>query len=84
MGKKLIINCFPVEDIVQAHYTAQIIANFCRTDAYDFKGNQLPILSTYIPTRFRATKNGTLKSVAPALKKAKAPQKKAGVQKTAT
>ena len=82
-GKKLVINCFPVEDIVQAHYTAQIIANFCRTDAYDYKGNQLPILSTYIPTRFRATKSDGLKSVAPALKKAKAPQKKAAPQKMA-
>ena len=83
-GKKLIINCFPVEDIIQAHYTAQLLANFCRTDAFDFKGNQLPILSTYIPTRFRVTKSDGLKSVAPAMKKAKAPQKKAGAQKTAT
>ena len=83
-GKKLIINCFPVEDIIQAHYTAQILANFCRTDAFDYKGNQLPILSTYIPTRFRATKSDGLKSVAPALKKAKASHKKAGTQKAAT
>ena len=47
-GKKLIINCFPVEDIIQAHYMAQLMANFCRTDAFDYKGNQLPILSLLV------------------------------------
>ena len=77
-GKKLIINCFPVEDIVQAHYTAQILATFCRTDAFDYKGSQLPILSTHIPARFRVTQGDTLKSVAPKIKTAKAQQKRAG------
>ena len=81
-GKKLLINCFPVEDIVQAHYTAQLLATFCRTDAFDFKGNQLPILPTHIPTRFRAGRSESLKSVAAAMKKAKAQQKRAGAQRT--
>ncbi len=76
-GKKLIINCFPVEDIVQAHYTAQILATFCRTDAFDYKGSQLPILSTYIPTRFRVTKGDNLKSVVPKMKTAKTQPKRA-------
>jgi len=71
-GKKLVINCFPMEDIIQAHYIAQLLATFCRTDASDYKGNQLPVLSTYIPTRFRASRGETLKSVASTLKKAKA------------
>jgi hypothetical protein len=83
-GKKLIINCFPVEDIIQAHYMAQLLANFCRVDAFDYKGNQLPILSTHIPTRFRVTKGDSLKSVAAKMPKTKTQSKKAGAQKTAT
>ncbi len=71
-GKNLVINCFPVEDIIQAHYTAQILATFSRTDAFDFKGNQLPILSTHIPSRFRVGRKNELKSVAATLAKAKA------------
>ncbi len=81
-GKKLVINCFPVEDIIQAHYTAQLLATFARTEAYDFKGSQLPILPTYIPTRFRAGRGTTLKSVASTIKRAKGPQKRVGVQRT--
>lgn len=81
-GKKLVINCFPVEDIVQAHYTAQLLATFCRADAFDFKKNQLPILPTHIPTRFRVGRGETLKSVASTMKKAKASQKRAGAQRT--
>lgn len=79
--KKLVINCFPVEDIIQAHYTAQILATFCRADAFDFKKNQLPILPTHIPTRFRVGRGEALKSVATTMKKAKASQTKAGGQK---
>jgi len=83
-GKKLVINCFPVEDIIQAHYTAQLLANFCRTDAFDYKGNQLPILSTHIPTRFRVTKSENLQPISSTAKKPKAQQKRAGTQKTTT
>lgn len=71
-GKNLVINCFPVEDIIQAHYTAQILATFSRSDAFDFKGNQLPILPTHIPTRFRAGRKNELKSVAATLAKVRA------------
>jgi hypothetical protein len=81
-GKKLVINCFPVEDIIQAHYTAQILATFCRADAFDFKKNQLPILPTHIPTRFRIGRGEALKSVASTMKKAKASQKNAGGQRS--
>ena len=84
-GKKLIINSFPVEDIIQAHYTAQLLATFCRVDAFDYKGNQLPILSTHIPSRFRVKKDEALKSVASKMKKPKsapkAAPKKSGAQK---
>lgn len=73
-GKKLVINCFPVEDIVQAHYTAQLLATFSRSDAYDFKGNHLPILSTHIPSRFRINGGQSLKSVASKMKKPAAQQ----------
>ncbi len=78
--KKIIINCFPVEDITQAHYTAQILATFCRTDAFDFKGSQLPILSSYIPARFRVSHGDAPKLVVPQGKKAKAQPKKADVR----
>jgi len=81
-GKKLVINCFPVEDIIQAHYTAQLLGTFCRTDAFDYKGSQLPILSAHIPTRFRASRTENLKSVSSTIKKVKAPQNRTGTQKT--
>jgi hypothetical protein len=80
-GKKLVINCFPVEDIIQAHYTAQLLATFCRAEAFDFKKNQLPILPTHIPTRFRIGRGEALKSVASTMKKAKTAQAKAGGRK---
>jgi hypothetical protein len=80
-GKKLVINCFPVEDIIQAHYAAQLLATFCRTDAFDFKKNQLPILPTHIPTRFRAGRKEALKSVASTMKKVKDQQKQSGPQR---
>ncbi len=81
-GKKLVVNCFSMEDIVQAHYTAQLLATFARTEAFDFKGSQLPVLPTHIPTRFRAGRGGSIKSVASTMKKAKASQKGAGTQRT--
>ncbi len=74
--KKLVISCFPLEDIVQAHYAAQLLATFSHADAFDFKGNTLPTLSSHIPSRFLAHKGQSVKSVATAMKKAKA-QKKA-------
>ena len=73
-GKKLVVNCFPVGDIVQAHYAAQLMATFTRSDAFDFKGNQLPILSTHIPSRFRVGQKNNIKSVAATMAKAKAKQ----------
>jgi hypothetical protein len=80
-SKNLVINCFPVEDIIQAHYTAQLLATFSRTDAFDFKGNQLPILPTHVPTRFRAGRSESLKTVASTMKKSKAPQKGASTKR---
>jgi hypothetical protein len=80
-SKNLVINCFPVEDIIQAHYTAQLLATFSKTDAFDFKGNQLPILPTHVPTRFRAGRSETLKPVASTMKKSKAPQKGVGTKR---
>ncbi len=80
-GKKLVINCFPVGDIVQAHYAAQLLATFCRADAFDYKKSQLPILPTHIPTRFRAGRGEALKSVAATMKKAKAQKKSVGAKR---
>ena len=77
-GKKLVINCFPVEDIVQAHYTAQLLATFCRTDAFDYKGSQLPILSTFIPNRFRVNKGRYPQVCFPRNEESQGPAKKTG------
>ena len=52
-SKKTYINCFILEDIIQAHYMAQLLASFTNSPAYDFKGKQLPPLKSYVPTRFR-------------------------------
>ena len=75
--KKLMINCFEVEDIVQAHYVAQLLATFSRADAFDFKGNELPVLPTHIPSRFMANQNKSLKSVKSSMKKPKGQKQKA-------
>ena len=52
-AKKIYVNCFILEDIVQAHYTAQLLASYTSSDAYDFRGKKLPPLKSYVPTRFR-------------------------------
>lgn len=52
-SKKTYINCFILEDIIQAHYMAQLLASFTNSFAYDFRGKQLPPLKSYVPTRFR-------------------------------
>ena len=51
--KKVYVNCFILEDIVQAHYMAQLLAAYTNCHAYDFRGKQLPPLTSYVPTRFR-------------------------------
>lgn len=79
-GKKLIVNCFPVEDIIQAHYTAQILATFCRADAFDFRGSQLPILSTHIPARFRVSRADSPKPLIPSEQTTKVPSKNVDVE----
>ena len=81
-GKKLVINCFSVGDILQAHYVAQLLATFCRADALDYKKKELPTLPTHIPNRFRAGRSEALRSVASTMKKNKASQKSAGTQRT--
>jgi len=53
---KTYINCFILEDIVQAHYMAQLLASFTNSFAYDFRGKQLPPLKSYVPTRTAAAK----------------------------
>jgi hypothetical protein len=53
-AKRESINCFPLDDIVEAHYVAQVIAAFTRARAYDIKGNVLPMLRNYIPTKYLA------------------------------
>jgi len=70
--EKLVISCFPLVDIVQAHYTAQLLATFSHAEAFDFKGNILPPLTTHIPSRFLAHKDPSLRSVSSAMKKMKA------------
>ncbi|NIQ00145.1 MAG: hypothetical protein GWM98_06690 [Nitrospinaceae bacterium] len=65
---RLVIKGFPLENIVQAHYVAQLIGAYTRAEALDFKGNPLPPLKTHIPTKFLAHQTDTMKSVASAMK----------------
>ena len=55
-AKRETIDCFPLDDIVEAHYAAQLMAAFTRARAYDIKGNVLPMLRNYIPTKYLAGK----------------------------
>ena len=52
-SKKAYVNCFILEDIVQAHYMAQLLASYTNSYAFDFRGKKLPPLKSYVPTRFR-------------------------------
>ena len=52
-AKKTYINCFILEDILQAHYMAQLLASYTNSHAFDFKGKKLPPLKSYVPTRYR-------------------------------
>ena len=51
-AKKIYVNTFILEDIVQAHYMAQLLAAYTNSHAFDFRGKQLPPLKSYVPTRY--------------------------------
>jgi len=50
--KKTFVDGFELNDIVEAHYVAQLMAAFTRQRAYDIKGNVLPSLKSVIPTKY--------------------------------
>lgn len=49
---KLTVNTFELQDIVEAHYLAQLISAFTGAPAFDIKGRRLPQIKSHIPTRF--------------------------------
>lgn len=55
-AKRETVDCFALDDIIEAHYAAQLLAAFTRARAYDIKGNVLPMLRNYIPTKYLAGK----------------------------
>lgn len=55
-AKRETVDCFALDDIIEAHYVAQLLAAFTRARAYDIKGNVLPMLRNYIPTKYLAGK----------------------------
>ena len=54
--KKTFVDGFELNDIVEAHYAAQLLGVFARQRAYDIKGNVLPSLKSVIPMKYRAGK----------------------------
>ncbi len=50
------VDGFELNDIVEAHYAAQLIGAFTRVRAHDIKGNPLPALKSPIPTKYLAGK----------------------------
>lgn len=55
-SKRVTLDCFPLEDIIEAHYVAQLLGAFTRARAYDIKGNVLPMLRNHVPTKYLAGK----------------------------
>lgn len=49
---KALIETFELEDIVQAHYVAQLVAAFCNSKALDVQGKLLPVPNSHIPTKY--------------------------------
>ncbi len=50
--KHIIIDSFDIQDIVEAHYMAQLIAAFAGCKVFDVKGKRLPELNSNIPTKY--------------------------------
>ncbi len=51
-SKARIIETFELEDIVEAHYMAQLISSFTGAKAFDIKGKVLPSTKSHIPTKY--------------------------------
>ncbi len=54
LGKTTAIDCFELEDMIEAHYMALIIATFSKVTAYDVHGKPMEPLKSHIPTRYTA------------------------------
>lgn len=50
--KARIVETFELQDIVEAHYMAQLIASFTDSTAFDVKGKVLPSTNSHIPTKY--------------------------------
>ncbi|MGP0628873.1 hypothetical protein ACTRW9_04130 [Nitrospina sp. 32_T5] len=62
-AKPTTVNCFDLEDIVEAHYMAQLMAAFARVRGHDIKGNTLPTLKSCIPTKYLAGGEGSARPI---------------------
>lgn len=51
-SKAKIIETFELQDIVEAHYMAQLISSFTDAKAFDVQGKVLPSTVSHIPTKY--------------------------------
>lgn len=51
-SKTKVIETFELEDIVEAHYMAQLISSFTGAKAFDVQGKVLPSTKSHIPTKY--------------------------------
>lgn len=51
-SKTRIVETFELEDIVEAHYMAQLISSFTDAKAFDVQGKVLPSTKSHIPTKY--------------------------------
>ncbi len=51
-SKAVIVESFELEDIVEAHYIAQLLSAFTDAKAFDVQGKVLPSTVSHIPTKY--------------------------------
>ena len=60
-GKKIFLNGFELDNIVEAHYVAQLVAIFANCRAFDVRGKVLPELKSHIPAKYLSEKSDNAK-----------------------
>lgn len=46
------VDCFELQDIVEAHYVAQLLSAFTNVQAYDVTGQEMPPIKSHIPKKY--------------------------------
>jgi hypothetical protein len=59
--KKIFLNGFELDNIVEAHYVAQLVAIFANCRAFDIRGKVLPELKSHIPAKYLSEKSDNAK-----------------------